>query len=359
MIRTDFGITTDGLVRIGVDFAAGTSSDPAVRASMYDELVDRVSALANAPVPLFQWPQFYETPRQPVETDVRGSGAIEMGAVPVGASYFATLGIDLRQGRVFTELDRIGTEPVAVVSETAARRLWAEGSAIGRRLRLADRFIAGSLVKEWRTVVGVVADVRQTYDDHDAADIYVPFMQAPPAGGWFYLTTVRPRRQWEPSLRDAVAAVDPRATVTIAVPLRQEAERQWASPRFLTMVLTGFAVFSVLLALLAIYGVTACAVQQREREVAIRLALGADTTTLVRMFLLEAGPMLAVGLGLGVLAAVAGGRLLAHQLHRIDALDVRTFAASALFIASVSLVATWWPARRAAAKSPVAMLTET
>jgi putative ABC transport system permease protein len=359
MIRTDFGIRTDGLVRIGVALSQGVSRDPAVRASMLDAVVEHVSALAGAPAPLFDWPQFYETPRRPVETDA-GPGPVEMGVVLVSGRYFPTLDIDLKQGELFGEADRLGGEPVAVVSETAAGRLWPDGSALGRRIRVADRFISGSPQMAWRTIVGVVADVRQTYDDRDLADVYLPFMQAPPtaAGAWLYLATVQPRPQWEPALRDAIAAVDPRAVVTIAVPLREEAARQWAAPRFLTVVVTAFAVFAALLALVGTYGVTAFAVRQREREAAIRLALGADAPALVRMFLFESGPVLAAGLALGLLAAAAGARLVAHQLHRIDALDLPTFAASALVIASASLAATWWPARRAAHKRPAVMLAE-
>jgi predicted permease len=359
MVRTDFGIRTDGLVRIGVTLSQGVSRDPAVRASMFDAVAERVSALAGAPAPLFDWPQFYETPRRPVEID-GGPGPAEMGMVLVSVPYFQTLGIDLRQGRSFGTTDQIGSEPVAVVSETAARRLWPHGSALGRRIHVVDRFISGSPVMAWRTIVGVVADVRQTYDDGDLADVYLPFMQAPPTdyGGWLYFATVRPRSQWEPALRDTVAAVDPRAVVTIAVPLREEAARQWAAPRFLTVVVTAFAVFAALLALVGTYGVTAFAVRQREREAAIRLALGADPRTLVRMFLLESGPVLAAGIGFGVVAAAAGARLVAHQLHRIDALDLPTFAVSAFVIASASLAATWWPARRAAHKRPVVMLAE-
>jgi ABC-type antimicrobial peptide transport system permease subunit len=117
-------------------------------------------------------------------------------------------------------------------------------------------------------------------------------------------------------------------------------------------------VFAGLLALVGTYGVTAFAVRQREREAAIRLALGADAPMLVRMFLIESGPVLAAGLVLGVVAAAASTRLVAHQLHHIGALDVPTFAASALLIASASLAATWWPARRAAHGRPATMLAE-
>jgi predicted permease len=347
MVRTDFGIRTDGLVRVGVDFPEWPNDSPQLRAVVYDQFVGRVAAVTGAAVPLFQWPQFFETPKQPVLTGTAGAAAVELGVVPVNAAYFETLGIALKQGRLFSDDERPGAEPVAVVSESAARRLWADGLAVGRPIRVADRFISGSLDTGWRTVVGVVADVRQTFDDADLADVYLPFMQALPDGAWIYATTDRPAGELHAALRAAADSVDSRTLLRIAVPLRQEAARQWATPRFLMFMLTGLAAFAVLLAVVGIYGTTAFAVQQREREIAVRLALGASGTGVTRMFLAESARVVAAGLLIGVAGAVALARLLAHHLHLVDALDLRTFVASAVVVAATALATTWWPARRA------------
>ena len=112
------------------------------------------------------------------------------------------------------------------------------------------------------------------------------------------------------------------------------------------------------LALLGIYGITAYAVQQREREVAIRMALGATGDSITRMFLKDGGVVLAVGLTCGLLGAIPVARMLEHQIHGVKPLDLATFVATSGLMMLTGLLATWWPARRAAAQSPSRLLNE-
>src|SRR6185295_15389192 len=106
--------------------------------------------------------------------------------------YFATLGIGLRAGRLFAATDRLGNEPVALVSETLARELWPDGLALGRRIRSADPEAVRSAPTVWRTIVGIVRDVRQTPADENLRDIYVPFAQVPARYTSVLLRTRRP-----------------------------------------------------------------------------------------------------------------------------------------------------------------------
>ena len=140
--------------------------------------------------------------------------------------------------------------------------------------------------------------------------------------------------------------------------LASEAEKQLAGPRFLMATLTGFALFAALLAIIGIYGVTAYAVQQREREVAIRMAIGATPGAIIRMFLKQGSLVLAVGIVCGLFAAAAVARMLANQLHGVQPFDVPTLLGACAFMALAGLLANWWPARRAAAKNPMASLNE-
>ena len=122
--------------------------------------------------------------------DGSGDPRSSAGLNAVGADYFSVLGIAVRDGRAFSVQDREGTEPVAVVSETLARRLWPGSSAIGHRIQAVDEVGTATPSSTWRTVVGVIRDVRQTYDDRDVADIYVPFFQVTPQQYvTFYLKT--------------------------------------------------------------------------------------------------------------------------------------------------------------------------
>jgi ABC-type antimicrobial peptide transport system permease subunit len=128
--------------------------------------------------------------------------------------------------------------------------------------------------------------------------------------------------------------------------------------RFLTSMLTGFAVFAALLAVLGIYGVTSYAVQQREREIAIRVAVGASRGTIVRLFLKQAAGVLGFGLGLGLLGALAATRILANQVYGMKPFDVATIVTACGLMALTSVITIWWPARRAAMRSPMTALKE-
>jgi hypothetical protein len=281
-----------------------------------------------------------------------------VSVLAVSADYFSVLGIPITQGRAFTPRDRLGAEPVAVVSDTLARRLWPDGSAVGRRLRTAEYPAAGSPLTSWRTVVGVSRDVRQTYADEDRKDIYLPFFQAPNQYAPLVIRTDRPASYWLPKVRAAVASIDPAVAIYESPSLEQEAERLLAGTKFLTSMLTGFAIFAAFLAVLGIYGVTSYAVQQREREMAIRIALGATGRTVIRMFLNDGARVLAAGIACGLLAAAAVTRMLEHQLYGVQPFDASTLVATCALMAVAGLLATWWPARRAATKDPLPFLRE-
>lgn len=139
-----------------------------------------------------------------------------------------------------------------MISETLARRLWPIGSALGRRIRTADQPVPGSPLTVWRTIVGVASDVRQTYTDQDLNDIYVPFFQAPSRYAPAYLKTDRGISDWLKRLHATAGEIDPQVLITAETPLDREADRQLAGPRFLTSILTGFAAFAALLAVLGI-----------------------------------------------------------------------------------------------------------
>jgi len=135
-------------------------------------------------------------------------------------------------------------------------------------------------------------------------------------------------------------------------------DRQRAGTRFLTSMLTGFAVFAAFLAVLGIYGVTGYAVQQREREIAVRVAVGASRSAIIRLFLKEGIRVLAIGLGLGLFGAFWAVRILESQVYGVQPFDLVTRVAACVLMTSAGLFAVWWPARRAAARDPMLVLKE-
>ncbi len=358
LVSADLGFTTEHIVRARIALLPAGYPEPATFARFHDRFAERMSALPGVSFALTNFIPFYPVPRQAVEIDGPTPPAARASVLAVSPGYFSTLQIELRQGRAFTADDRPGTEPVAIVSESLARRLWPDNQVLGRRLRTAEQPVANAPLTGWRTVVGVARDVRQTHTDTDFDEIYLPLAQAPNRYTPLFIRSMQPASYWAPMLNTIVGEIDPDVMVNGITTLRAEGDQLLAGPRFLTSVLAGFAGFAALLALLGIYGTTAYAVQQREREVAIRVALGATDAAVVRLFVRRGGLVLGAGLALGLLGALGVARGLAHQVHGIASFDPATMAASGGFIALVGFLATWWPARRAARRDPMILLKE-
>jgi putative ABC transport system permease protein len=356
MLRTDLGFEPDRLVRARVVLRSSDYPDAAAFSRFYRVFTDRLSTTLNAPVVFTSWPSFVELPTEIAEAAGHTEPGMPAGLVSVGPRYFETLGIELKGGRDFNDRDISGTDPVAAVSETLAHRLWPDGTALGRPLRIVERHPDGPRAGPWRTVVAVAHDVRQGYRDATLSDVYVPAL---PSGrfGSFHVRAAGSPAAILPEMRAVASEIDPRAIVDLPRSVADE-NRELAGVSFLSMLLATFAAVATFLAVLGIYGVTAYAVAQRERETAIRIALGAPAAAVVRLFLGESGVVLAAGLTIGLLGAIAVGRTLESQVVGISAFDLRTLLPIGASLAAAALIATWWPARRAARRNPLDALKE-
>jgi predicted permease len=357
MLRGDMGFSTERLVRASIVFPGRAYRDSAGRSQFYRRLVQRVGALSESPVALTSWPPYFEPPKESLELPGAGSAG-RVGAMSVGPGYFATLEIAVRHGRGFTDGDGPGAEPVAVVSETLARRLWPDGGAIGRQIRAVPDGMPGGATAPWRTVVGVVGDVRQTHGDEQLEDVYLPFLQTTfERFVTFYFRSARPVPELMASLRTVLAETDPTVVVRFMQRVSDE-DRQLAGTTFLTSLSAGFAGFALLLALLGLYGVTAYSVQQRRREIAIRVALGATAHGIAALFLRDAGRVLGIGLVCGIAGAVVVVKLLQNRVTGVGAFELTTPVIAVAFMASAGVLASWLPARAAAERSPLMSLNE-
>jgi putative ABC transport system permease protein len=358
MLRTDLGFDPDQLVRSRIVLRGIDYPDSTGFFRFYEQFAERLSATAGAPVVFSNWPPFFDLPTQAIEADGRVGEGVKGGAMAAGPGYFAALAIPLRSGRDFTRADATSAPPVAVVSETLASRLWPGQSPLGRRIRAVVQTQGGSTPGPWRTVVGVAGDVRQEYADANVADIYMPITPASVGRfGSFYVRIDRPLGAVLATARSVAAEIDSHAVVDLPRLVVSE-NRQLAGTTFLTSMLTGFAAIAGALAVLGIYGVTAYGVQQRQREIAIRMALGSPGGRVVALFLKEGALVLALGLGLGLAGASAATRVLQHQLFAVGPFDPITLAATSLLLAAAGALATWWPARRASRANPVVSLKE-
>jgi len=352
LTRTDLGFETDHIVRAQFSLPSQPYNDNSALLAFYDRLLERMDSSAS----LANWPPFAEFLRHPVEAEGTDTSHLQVGVISVTGTYFQTLGIGVIDGRLFEPADRAGAEPVAIISEALARRLWPDGRAVGRRIRTAEEVSVRAPLTVWRTVVGVTANVRQTFTDKDPLDIYLPFLQTPNRFTSLYLRTDAPLSSWLGRVRTVVSEINPEVAVAASPSLTTGANELLAGPRFLASLMTGFGLFAAVLAVLGVYGVVSYAVEQREREIAIRMALGATAGGVTTMLVKHGAALLAAGIVGGLIAAFGVTRMLQAQLHGVGPFDVLTLTVTASALGSAGLLATWWPARRAADRSPLGAL---
>jgi hypothetical protein len=275
----------------------------------------------------------------------------------VAGSYFDLLAIPIVRGRPFADSDRGGTEPVAIVSEAAARRLWPGENPIGRSVWLVESQIAGEdTMAVARTIVGVTRDVRQSPTDAELADVYVPFLQTSARFASVVVRTSAAMPSWLALLRETVRNVDATIAVGSVEAFDATVERQLARPRFLVWLFAAFGGFAASLGVIGLYAVIAYAVKQREHEIAVRMAVGAEARQIVGLFLREGSRIVFGGIALGLLAALGVGRLIQAQLFGVQPNDVATIVGVSMLLIGASAAAIWWPSRRATRADPVIAL---
>jgi predicted lysophospholipase L1 biosynthesis ABC-type transport system permease subunit len=261
--------------------------------------------------------------------------------------------MQLRAGRDFDARDRLGSEPVTVVSESLARHLWAAAAAsVGQRLRIqVDE--DGPPVDH--LVIGVVSDVRQSHADPSTLDAYVALQQRGGRFAFIYLEGPT-RATWEQELRQAVADIDAEVALGAPRPLALGIEQERARPQFLAYLLSTLAALASLLALVGVHGAIAYAVGQRRREIAVRMAVGASGSAVTRLFVRQGLLVLVLGLAAGLLGARALGRVLESQLFGVAPADPRILAGATLAFLTAGVLAIWRPAMRAARVDPASIL---
>jgi len=268
----------------------------------------------------------------------------------VGPHYFATLGLPLRVGRDFTEADRAGSPPVAIVNETLARRLWPGRAAVG------ERFLMTREQLEFE-VVGVVADVPAFQPDAPVRpEVYWPYFQLSRWGSFVVVRTQGDPPGVANAIRARLSAITPEMEPSRVQPMNDLVDRRLVSPRFNALLLGSFAGVALLLAAIGIAGLVAYRVTHRVRETGIRLALGASGRMVVTQFVREGAILVGAGVGVGVIGALGLTRLLGSMLAGTSPTDPVTFAAVTVGMLAIGLGAAWIPARRASRVDPLEAL---
>ncbi len=268
----------------------------------------------------------------------------------ISPRYFSVMGTPLLSGRDFTDRDAIAIEPAAIVNEAFARRFFPGENPIGKRLNLCWNVDHG-------TIVGVVANARQV-DLTSAPNptIYLDQIQTPMYFSALVVRTALPPEAMAHSVENAVHAVDPDQAISHVETMEQVEAESVARPRVESVLLAVFAGLALLLAIVGLYGVLAYLVVQRTREIAIRMALGADGRRLVRDVLRDGLSLTLIGIAGGLALSLALTRYMASLLYDVQATDPPTLAGVCACLLLVGMVASWLPARRAAAVDPMRSL---
>lgn len=303
---------------------------------------------------------------------VREGEEPKAGDVFVSPDYFRTMRIPLLKGRPFTDQDTQSAPPVAIISQSLARRYFRDEEPLGRRLRVHPEptlCCGGSVAGGWVEVVGVVGDVRQgDLDEEPAVTLYRPYSQIV-EHDMFLMVRARSSSDFSglvTGLRPQLLAVDREIewsswdgrTATSVDAMRQvvRGSESLRRRRFVLILLGVFAALALVLAAVGIYGVTAYSVAERTREIGIRMALGATRHLVLKQVLAEAITLVLSGLILGMLSAQVLTRLISTMLFGVGSTDAVTYLGVSFLFAGVVLLATYLPARRAMQVDPMTAL---
>ena len=376
--RIDPGFNTAGTLTLDVALRGPRYEQPLAQREFFDDLTARLQAIsgviavgASNSLPLSGSGSGIAIVIDGRPDPGPGSEATAQYRV-VGPGYFRTIGARIVQGREFEAsdarlalplirwypqqpqppmFDRPQAMPVVVINESMAKKYWPGESPIGQKFQV--------LMSPMLTIVGVAADTRSvTLRSETGPEFYLCSLQEPQNSMGLMIRASVPPANLVPAARTALQHVDPNLPITSIRTLDELRGVAFDQPRFMSMLFGAFALMALLLMVAGIYGLLAFTTAQRMPEMGIRLALGAPRTQLHELVLRDALSMTAVGLGAGLVAAMAFGRVLSDQLFGVPALDPFTYVVVTTLVIAIVLVACWLPARRAAGADPLTVLRQ-
>jgi putative ABC transport system permease protein len=344
--------------------AAATQLSGARISDFYHDVAERVRALPGVQSAAIarDLPLGGTDPSMPIDTEGKTPSPVQGDIVTryraVDEDYFRTLQIPLLEGRAFSGQDTATSSPVAIVSESLARKYWPGESAVGKRIK--PRFTGSS----WCVVVGVSADVR-----HWGADVvteptaYYPYTQVPDsmralieANMGVAVRSRLPQNELLHSIKAAVASVSAQVPVYDVKTMESMVADSDSLRDFDLLLLGGFSLLALGLAAVGVYAVMAYSVSQRTREIGIRMALGADSRDVLRLILRRGTRLAIVGSVIGVGAAFFLRKIMASLLYGLSANDPLVLCLVPCFMVTVIVFACWLPARKATKTDPMAAL---
>jgi predicted permease len=309
--------------------------------------VQEIGAAAVTPLTGNNWTAPFERPEQPVPA---GERPPEVGWQLASNGYFKSLQIPLVAGRLFDERDDDKAPQVVVVSEAIQKRFFPNESAVGKRVKQGDQQLQ---------IIGVVGNIRRAgLRDEPRADMYFPFERFKPGQTTLFVRTATHPERSLTALRAAITRIEPNAFVSETRTLASVASESERVTRVVLWLLGVFAVTSLALAAIGIYGVMSYAVRQRTREIGTRIALGATRKNILWLVLQQGAVIAAVGTVVGLVTGLATTRFLSSILYGVTGTDPLTLTAAVVLLVVTIMLACYVPARRAASVDPAKTLAE-
>ena len=360
LYKADLGFRTDHVATFGFVMPGQAWQEPAKRAQLLDRALARLRAVPGVshaaltnPLPLSgggnQTSYIIEGMADP------GPGkyfSTENNAA--SRDYFETMRIPLVRGRLFTDEEKAGDPRVCLIDQKFADTHFAGQDPLGKRVQFGG---FGSTNPTFATIIGVVGHVRN-YGIGQATrvQLYNPYRQVPPASVSFVLRTTMDPAALTSTLRTAMREIEPTLPVFAFSTMETDFVRSITNQRIMLTILSCLAGLALLLAAIGLYGVLSYIVSQRTREVGIRMALGASARSVHQLMLGQGLKLALIGLAVGLLGCLGLGRLMSSQLHGVSSYDPLSLVIVSVLLATIGLLASWLPARRATRVNPVEAL---
>jgi putative ABC transport system permease protein len=356
VLAVDWGFRPERLLTMQMTLPESRYDTPAKQGRFVEALLERVGGLpavesvatsSSLPLVGYNGSATVRFEGQPTPPPIQQPGVPILRVTP---AYFQTMGTALLAGRQFSASDNPKTEPVAIVNATFAKRFYPGGDAVGKRIQWGP-------MQQYTKIVGVTADIRQTGRESAAdAQLFLPKMQNPVRSVNLIIRTKTDPAALAPAVRSAVWAVDKDEPIYGVGSMDDLIRRSGANRRVETLLLTSFGLLAMALAAIGIYGVVSETVNQRTREIGLRMALGAQAGDVLRMILRRSLSLTLAGIVVGTAAGYYLVRYLQSLLFGIEPSDAVAFGSAGILLLAVALVAGYLPARRAARIEPVVTL---
>jgi predicted permease len=355
LTNIDTGFNKENVLRLKIDFSsAGFKNDDPRQIALYNTITDRVSALPGVKAASFSsftfregsWNGGITVPGMPVNHDIDVKHNI------IGAGYFATMQIPLIAGRGFDSTDSATSQRVAIVSQHMARTLFPNGEALGRSFHIGDPKSPYE-----QQVIGIARDVK--FDDltESPEDIdYLPFFQGNCCLNSFELRYAGNTGSISTAVQQTIHSIDRTLPISGITTLDDEVARSITNQRLVAQLSTFFGLLAVFLSSIGIYGLMSYVVSRRTNEIGIRMALGAARSNVRTLILREISLLVAIGIAIGIPAALIADRYITHMLYGLRGTDPLSLASATILLLIVALLAGFIPAQRASRVDPMVAL---